>query len=67
MSKQNTKKGEVIQMPSATKIKPITSTVVVSEEKYIKEIKESLCSKPSIASSKKNIHALSLLRKARRG
>jgi hypothetical protein len=54
-------------MSSAVKIKPITATVIINEEKYIKEIKESLYTKPTEASRNKNTYALSLLKKARRG
>lgn len=57
----------VIHMATTIKIKPITVTTVINEAKYIKEIKESLDNKPSVTSQQKNIQALLLLRRIRRG
>jgi len=48
-------------------IKPITATVEVNEEKYVKAIIKSLQRKPSEKAKERNLKSLSILRRAKRG
>ena len=48
-------------------IKPITATVEINEEEYIKAITKSLQRKPSEKAKERNLNSLSILRRAKRG
>ena len=51
----------------AVSIKPITATVEVNEEKYVKAIIKSLQRKPSEKAKERNLNSLLILRRAKRG
>lgn len=54
-------------MELTARCKPIRAYAEVTEEKYVREIIQSLSRKPSESCIKKNQECLNLLRKARRG
>lgn len=58
---------DVIRMQATVKPKPINACVEVTEQKYIKEIIDSINKEPSQKSIERNRICLDMLRRARRG
>ena len=58
---------EAKHMETLEKIKPINPTTIISEEKFVNEIKSSITKQPSLKAIENNRSCVELLRRARRG